>query len=40
MALDYVKQDDSDPKYKELVETFKEEIGKRFSCEDYVPIVK
>jgi hypothetical protein len=40
MSLDFVNQDETDPKFKELKETFKEEIGKRFTCEDYEPIVK
>ena len=32
--------DDSDSRYKLLKETFKEEIKKRFTCEDYEPIVE
>lgn len=40
MALNYVNMEENDPKFKELKETFKQEIGRRFSCEDYDPIVK
>ncbi len=40
MALNYVNQDEADPKFKTLRDTFKDEINKRFTCDDYEPIVK
>jgi hypothetical protein len=38
--FDNVVADDSDARYSKLKETFKEEIKKRFTCEDYDPIVE
>jgi hypothetical protein len=38
--FDFVVPDDSDSRYKKLKDTFKEEIKKRFTCEDYDPIVE
>merc|ERR1711976_592596 len=34
-----IKIDENDPKFGKLKDTFKEEIKKRFNCEDYEPIV-
>lgn len=38
--INLVKMDDLDPKYKRLKDSFKEEIRKRFQCDDYDPIVE
>jgi hypothetical protein len=35
-----INVDESDQKFRTLRETFTDEIKKRFSCEDYEPIVK
>ncbi len=39
-TFDNVTPNDNDSRYKKLKETFKEEIKKRFTCEDYDPIVE
>lgn len=38
--IEQVKIDKGDPKYTSLRQTFTEEIKKRFSSEDYEPIVE
>jgi hypothetical protein len=38
LNIDHI--DIEDPRYQKLKETFTEEIKKRFTCEDYEPIVK
>ena len=35
-----INTDENDSRFKKLKDTFTEEIKKRFSCEDYEPIVK
>jgi hypothetical protein len=40
VTFENIIPDVKDPKYKKLKETFKEEIKKRFTCEDYDPIVE
>ncbi len=39
-AFTNIRIDENEPRFKKLKQTFKEEIKKRFNCEDYEPIVK
>jgi hypothetical protein len=39
-TFNQVKIDETDPRYKKLKESLLQEIKKRFTCDDYDPIIR